>query len=134
MTSVFNVLRRFPLVELCGWLCVWAAFAFAIAGVSFAFSEKIANHSKASLEREMEDMKTALTIAKISDDQMVGLLNVYRRNFSHHLGQQEFMVVSVLILSSSVVSSFGFSTVLWGRLKTLNRKAVKQTHESNTDA
>jgi len=79
-------------------------------------------------------MKTALTIAKISDDQMVGLLNVYRRNFSHHLGQQEFMVVSALILSSSVVSSFGFSTVLWGRLKTLNRKAVKQTHESNTDA
>jgi len=77
-------------------------------------------------------MKTALQQSQKFPPIKWLIAQSYRRNF-HHISDNRIHGRVCPNPVSSVVFLSAFRPSL-GRLKTLNRKAVKQTHESNTDA
>lgn len=66
-------------------------------------------------------MKGKLVAANVADDQIPGLLRVYRSALAEHLAQQHLVIVGALVLFSLLVASFGFSLMLLGKLRAVGR-------------
>jgi len=109
-------------LELSGALLLCAGFSFAVAGIGIASSERFVERDRERLAQELDGMKTKLVAAKVADDQIVGLLRVYRSAVVQQLAQQHLLIVGALILFSLLAASFGFSIMLWSKLRALSRR------------
>jgi amino acid transporter len=120
MRAIATILRGLPLLKFFGAFLIWAGLSFAVAGVSIAASERFIERDRVRLAQELDGMKSKLVAAKVAENQMEGLLRVYRSAVVQQLTQQHLMIVASLVLFSLLVASFGFSLTLLGKLKALS--------------
>ncbi len=125
--------RRPPFLELLGFLLLGMGFCFAVAWGGKCFSKQEIEQEKAEAVRELENVKSNLIAAKIPEDQIAGLLRIQKRAIVGETTVRRFAILSSLSLFSLMVASFGFSIVLWSRLRALRREEGPEVHESKSD-
>ncbi len=101
-------------VFLCGMgLCL--AFAFVGVGISH---EQV-NKDKQRVLAQMDEMKSALIVAKVPEEQIPGLLRVHKAALVTEAAHEHFIILSFCVLLSLLVSSVGLVVILWARLRTV---------------
>jgi hypothetical protein len=133
MKQVETVRRRPPLLELFGVVLCGAGICFAVAWGGKLFSKQEVDQEKREAMLEVENVRSNLVAAKIPEDQIAGLMRVQKRTIVGEAVGQRFAILSTLSLLSLIVASFGFSVVLWSRLRTLKREQRAETHELKSD-
>src|SRR5437773_1220286 len=123
MTHASSTRRRLPLLELLGVLLIGAGFCFAVAWGGKCFSKQEIEQEKSEAVLELENVKSNLLASKIPEDQIAGLLRLQKRAIVGETTVRRFAILSSLALFSLTVASFGFSIVLWSRLRALRLEA-----------
>ena len=108
-------------IVLCG---VGLVMAFSFAGIFR--SEEVLARDKQEVLAKRDEMKSALTTAKVPADQIPGLMRVHESALVGRATDEDFIIFSFLILSSLLVASVGWTLILWARVRALT-KAVNAT-------
>jgi len=134
MSRSLKAVRKLSLMEIVGMLLLVVGLCFAVGIVGVAFDDQRAKDEKPKIQQSVEDMKAKLTAAKISDDQVAGLLLVHKSALVTAAVHQHFIITSFLVLLSLLVASFGFTLMLLGKLRTTTRQRdfPSQTDEPET--
>jgi len=112
-------------IFLCGTgLC----FAIIFTGMIFSDEDSIAKEKRA-VATKVEEMKSALTTAKVPAEQIPGLLRIHKSALAVETTHEHFILLSFFILSSLWLTSIGWIVVLSARLRTL-AQAQKQLGQS----
>jgi hypothetical protein len=128
MNRIRSIFRKLPPLEILGLLFVWLGISFAIAFPAVGFSEDHLAKDKQQIAAKMDEMKNALSAAKIPDEQIIGLLKVYKVVTAEDVGHEDFILMSFSILLSLLTALFGWVIVLRARLRTVTKS---QQTESN---
>jgi len=118
------------LLEMFGILLCGTGLCFAIIFAVMIFSdEDTIAKEKREVATKMEEMKSALTAAKVPIEQIPGLLRIHKSALIVEKTHEHFILLSFFILSSLWLASTGWTVVLWARLRALIR-AQKQLGQS----
>jgi hypothetical protein len=120
MTQTIKEGRKWQLVQLLGIVLSGMGLCFALAFVGVNYSEQRLAKEKQHLMAKMDEMKSALTTAKIPPEQIPGLLRVHRAALVSETTNEHFIILSFFILMSLLVSSVGLLVVLWAKLRALS--------------
>jgi hypothetical protein len=113
---------------LCG-----AGICFAVAWGGKLFSKQEIEQEKRDALLQLENVKSNLVAARIPDGQIAGLMTIQKRAIVGEAVAQRFAILSTLALLSLIVASFGFSVVLWSRLRALKSGLSAKQHETKSD-
>jgi hypothetical protein len=106
-------------VELCGLVILWLGILFAGACCSKIASLSPTQGDKDRMTREVDGMKTRLLQAKVPDDQIEGLLAVYRRAFAYRSMSRSWQIFAFLSIAGLCVGLLGLCLTLWSRQRRL---------------
>ena len=104
-------------MELVGITLCGLGFCFALTFVSVSYSEKRVAKEKQELMAKMDEMRSALTAAKIPEEQMLGLLRVHKSALVSETTHMHFIILSFFVLLSLLLGSVGLTIVLWAKLR-----------------
>ena len=95
-------------------------FAIIFAGMIFSDEDSIAKE-KREVATKMEEMKSALTAAKVPAEQIPGLLRIHKSALAVEAAHEHFILLSFFILSSLLVSVIGWTVVLSARIRAFTK-------------
>ena len=98
MTKASTTRRKWPALELFGILLAGTGLCFAIAFVGIGFSEEQLVKDKRQAALKLDEMRNALTAAKIPEEQITGLLRVHKAALAVSTSHEHFIVLSFSIL------------------------------------
>ena len=96
------------------------ALCFALAFVAVNYSEERLAKEKQQLTAKMDEMKSALTVAKVPTEQIPGLLFIHKAALVSETTNEHYLILSFFILLSLLVSSVGLIIALWAKLRLLS--------------
>jgi hypothetical protein len=109
--------QKWPILEMAGIILCGLGLCFALAFVGVSYSEERITKEKQELMAKMDEMKTALTAAKIPEDQIPGLLRVHKSALVSETTHMHFIILSFFVLLSLLLASVGLTIVLWAKLR-----------------
>ena len=120
MTKLTGDRRKWLIVEVLG-ICVFGiGLCFALASIGVHYSEERLAKEKRQVATKMDEMRGALTTAKVPAEQIPGLLRVHKAALVRETTNEHFIILSFLILLSLLVSSVGVIVTLWAKLRALS--------------
>ena len=103
-------------LDIFGVLLAGGGLACAVISVGIAFSKERLAEDAMQIDRKINEMKIALTTAKIPAEQIPGLLRVHRAAVVSDASLTHFFIVSFMFLLSLVAALVGLIIILWGKL------------------
>jgi hypothetical protein len=120
MTQAIKQPRKWLLVQLLGMFLSGVGLCFALAFVGVHYSEERLAKEKQQVATKMDEMRGALTAAKVPAEQIPGLLRVHKAALVRETTSEHFIILSFFILLSLLVSSMGLIVTLWAKLRALS--------------
>lgn len=117
MSRSIEAARKPSCTEIAGMVVLISGLCLALVFILLAFDDKDLQANKLEVQKSVEEMKTNLVAARVPDNQVAGLLRIHKNARANEVGNQHFIVVSFLFLSCLIVASFGFSLMLFGKLR-----------------
>ncbi len=108
-------------MQLMGILLTGMGLCLALAFVGINCSEERLAKEKQQLAAKMDEMKSALTAAKVPPEQIPGLLRVHKAALVSETTNEHFIILSFLVLLSLFLSSVGLIVSLWAKVRTLSQ-------------
>jgi hypothetical protein len=108
-------------LEIFGILLCGVGLCFTITFVGLGWSDEQLAKEKQEVVTKMDEMKIALTAAKVPAEQISGLLRIHKAALVAEATHTHFILLSFFILLSLFVSSVGMTVFLWGKLRALTR-------------
>lgn len=121
MPPVTTPRRKWPVLEMFGIFLGGVGLCFAVIFVGLGCSDEQLAKEKQQVATKMDEMKSALTAAKIPAEQIPGLLRVHKAALVAEAAHEHFILLSFFILLSLLVSSVGWAVFLWARLRAFTR-------------
>jgi hypothetical protein len=122
MTAIDAEQRKWPVLEIVGIALCGIGLWLALAFVGVSYSEKQIAKEKQEVLARMDEMKGALTAAKIPEEQIPGLLRVHKSALVSETTQRHFIILSFFVLLSLLIASTGLTIVLWAKLRALTER------------
>lgn len=117
MTQTSTPKQKWPILEILGVALCGVGLCFALAFIGVSYSEERMAKEKLELMANMDEMKSALTAAKIPEEQIPGLLRIHKRALVSETTLMHFIILSFFVLLGLLVASVGLTIVLWAKLR-----------------
>ncbi len=104
-------------LHLLGLFLCGMGVCFALTFVALGFSHEEVAKQKHRLLAQVDEMKSALTAARVPDDQIAGLLRVHKAALVTEATHEHFIILSFFVLLSLLVASVGLIVMLWAKLR-----------------
>ena len=122
MTLISIQRQKWAILELLGVLLCGVGLCFALAFIGANYSEERIAKEKQQVVVKMDEMKSALTAAKIPPEQIPGLLQIHKAALVSEVTHEHFIILSFFVLLSLLVASIGLTVILWAKLRSLQGK------------
>jgi hypothetical protein len=125
MTQVASLQQKRTALEVFGVLLCGMGLCFAVGIVGVSYSQEEVVKEKHQLLTQIHEMKSALAVAKVPEEQIPGLLRVHKAALVSEATHEHFIILSFFVLLSLLVSSVGLIVMLWAKLQ-----AIVQSNKS----
>jgi hypothetical protein len=116
--------QTWPVLEIFGILLCGVGLCFALAFVGVRFSDEHIVKDKQQVATKMDEMRSAMTAAKIPADQISGLLSVHKAAIVTEVAQEDFILMSFFVSLSLLVSSVGLTLILYAKLRAQIQQSI----------